>query len=720
MDRLKAEVVTIADNAAALAVSASGAQQLSAATKVTSRLNDGQVFYLNKQYSRAAIVLMDLAERPGIKSHPAYSDVIYYLADSLFQMGNDKSAAIYLKILDRKAGKDRREWALGRLLQICARRTDVGFCDENRRRAFSQVNQSSLPSLKYALGKALYRNESFDDAKRVFGLIRLKESEWAKAAYFIGVVDVRRAELDSARKQFEKVVKRYSGIPRVELSDEEYQVKNLARLAVARILYEQSKLPESRDHYNQVDTASKAYDEAHYESIWLSIKEKNYEKSLRDLELFMINQDDITRGYKAHLLKGRLLILLERFKEAQSSFGQVTDTFLPIRNELERTLKAHPDLEAHFQREVGQNITDIDMSSLVPKAAADAVGSELNTDEAVVLVQEVSTQRRDVEAARRTVAKLRTALSNEMRLEMFPELQTGYLGAIELLNRALIAESDLNHKIGDSVTNAAYREARARRDTLRKQFRQVPVTAIEFKTRRRQMTEKLRQLDMVVNKLNVELTTVDAQLVAIKRFQENGDRAKNGRAVESEFERARILRKELQQLVWSLEDERTKLGADDNAARQDARIRDRFRKALVSETRLLRQLRPRHIDLRESLSKSTRQLDVYLGDLRLKVSRMVSEIRAEVEVESKKLDTFERELRVREKDTSRLGGAIAAATFRRVYRSIRQVVLEADVGLVNMAWKRKQDRTTSIRRMQERKNEDIGRVEEVFSEVTGE
>ena len=93
---------------------------------------------------------------------------------------------------------------------------------------------------------------------------------------------------------------------------------------------------------------------------------------------------------------------------------------------------------------------------------------------------------------------------------------------------------------------------------------------------------------------------------------------------------------------------------------------------------------------------------------------------AEVEEEAKKLSKFERELRVREQDTSRLGGAIAAATFRRVYKSIRQVVLEADVGLVNMAWKRKQDRTNSIRLMQERKNEDIGRVEEVFSEVTGE
>ena len=86
------------------------------------------------------------------------------------------------------------------------------------------------------------------------------------------------------------------------------------------------------------------------------------------------------------MLKGRLLILLERFSDAQDSFAEVTDAFLPIRDELERTIKAHR-LESYFQKKVGDNITDIDMTTLVPKVAADAVETELNADEAMVLVQ---------------------------------------------------------------------------------------------------------------------------------------------------------------------------------------------------------------------------------------------------------------------------------------------------------------------------------------------
>lgn len=717
---LKAEVLAIADGAKALLASNVPLDQRAKSTQLTRRLNDGQVFYLQGEYSRAAIVLMDLVNRPGVEGHPAYSDIVYYLADSLFMMGNDRSAATFLQQLQRKAGKRRRDWATGRLLQICARRSDVNFCEENRTSAFQIVNESSLASLKYALGKSLYKNEQLSESERVFNLVKADEVEWAKATYFVGVIHLRSNEYERAKKQFEQIVTRYASAPELVVKRDDKEIYNLARLAVARVLYEQTKLIDSRDQYNQVETDSKAHDAAHYESIWLSIKEGNYQKSLRDLELFMIRQDDVTKGYKSHLLKGRLLILLERFTDAQASFAQVTDAFLPIRNQLERTIKSNPDLEAHFQQKVGANITDIDMSSLVPKAAADAVGTELNADAAVILVQEVGKQRRYVQAARRTVGKLRNALLSDMRLDMFPTMQRRYLTASEFLNRSLLAEAKLNNLIGGDVSNAVYVKAKDERITMEALFRQTPISSNDFKARRVMMSAKLRELDMSVNQLNVELTSVDAQLTALRQFQRVNPAVASAKGIEVEFEQAQILRKNLRQLVWTIEDERTKLGAGDYAAAKDLKIRKRFRNAMETESRLLRQLKPRYTRLRESLNGSMGDLDEYLLSVRNKVSGLVGALRSDVEAESKRLDTFEAELRMRERDTSRLGGAIAASTFKRIYGSIRKIVLEADVGLVNMAWKRKQDESYSIRRYQELKNEKIGRVEELFSEVSGE
>ena len=717
--RIQAEVTTIAEGAAALASSNQRQTPIADNTRVTSRLNDAQVFYLSKQYSRSAIILMDLADRPGISAHPAYSDIVYYLADSLFQMSNDKSASDYFKILKARASKQRKEWAVGRLLQICARRDDVEFCDENRRAALNQITRRSLPSLKYSLGKSLYQNDELPDARRVFSLIGPQDDEWLKSVYFIGVIHVKEGNLETSLNNFKKVLTAVEAFAD-SASDEQRLIANQARLALARVHYELGGLDKALDNYNQVGRQSSAFDEAIQESVWVSIKRGDYDKSLRQLELLMIKQDDITRGYKSQLLKGRLLILLNEYARAQESFGKVTDAFLPIRDQLEKTIKRHPDLEGYFQRKIGGSTGDVDVTSFMPKAALDAVGDGLEADQAVVLVQEVSAQRRDVESAKRTVEKLRNALASDMRLEMFPELQTGYLGAGELLNRSLLVEAKINELDGNRVSDGNYRQVRTERQRLEVLFKKVPVTAIDLKNRRRKMNEKLRQLDMEVNRLQADLTGVDAQLTAIRRFQESQPSRSNAKDVAAELERTRILRKELKSLIWSLEDERAKLGTQDYAARGDARIRQAFRRSLENESKLLRANNTQSESLRSSIANSRRLLDEYQTRVERKVVALVREIRAEVESESRKLAKFESELRLRERDTSRLGGAIAADTYRRVYRSIRGVVLEADVGMVNMAWKQKQDPTVSIRKMQERKSEDIGRLEDMFNEVTGE
>ena len=100
----------------------------------------------------------------------------------------------------------------------------------------------------------------------------------------------------------------------------------------------------------------------------------------------------------------------------------------------------------------------------------------------------------------------------------------------------------------------------------------------------------------------------------------------------TEFERTRILRKELKSLIWSLENERAKVGTQDYAARNDNRIRNAFRRALEKETTLLTQLQPRYVELRASLRKSRGSLDTYRGDVERKVFGLIREIRAEVEL----------------------------------------------------------------------------------------
>ena len=118
-----------------------------------------------------------------------------------------------------------------------------------------------------------------------------------------------------------------------------------------------------------------------------------------------------------------------------------------------------------------------------------------------------------------------------------------------------LVEAKMNERAGDALTDASYQRARVERQRIQRLFGSVPITAIDVKNRRRRMTASLRELDNAVNRLQAELTAVDAQLVAIRRFQESQADGKLTKEIATEFERTRILRKELKSLIWSLENE---------------------------------------------------------------------------------------------------------------------------------------------------------------------
>ena len=345
--------------------------------RIVQRLNDAQVFYLNGQFSRAGIVLLDLVERRGIERHAAYSDILYYLGDSLFQLGNDETALAHLTRLKQVGSKDRREWAMGRILQICGRTNSLDGCRQNRTDAVSSIQAGSLSSLKYALAKALHIDGQYRQSRSVFKLLKPADPEWSKGLYFIGVSYIQDNQLDEARKSFMAVVEQLTQPSAT--SQEQQQLLNLSRLAVARIDYENDRLDDALDMYNQVERGSQAFDDAIHESIWVSIKRGEYRESIRQLELMMIRYSDVAAAHKSHLLKGRLLILLDEYKLAQQSFAELTEAFMPIKEELEQTLNAHPDLEAYFQQRIGKDLGALDVSQLVPKRALDASGTKLET-----------------------------------------------------------------------------------------------------------------------------------------------------------------------------------------------------------------------------------------------------------------------------------------------------------------------------------------------------
>ncbi|HCF61353.1 MAG TPA: hypothetical protein DFS52_25575, partial [Myxococcales bacterium] len=65
-------------------------------------------------------------------------------------------------------------------------------------------------------------------------------------------------------------------------------------------------------------------------------------------------------------------------------------------------------------------------------------------------------------------------------------------------------------------------------------------------------------------------------------------------------------------------------------------------------------------------------------------------------------------------------GTIAYQSFKRIRRQFYELVLKADVGLVDVAWTRKQNKTNEIQDLAKQKEREVKGLEDEFKEVLKE
>jgi tetratricopeptide (TPR) repeat protein len=697
--------------------------------KVAARLSDGQFFFATGDFDRAAMVLLDVVESPGNKRHPGYGDALFFLAESLFHTRNFKAATAYFEQVAVQARPERQQRALGRLLEIALQTGDVDAAKRYLARAAQLLETTPNARLLYAVGKYHYEVGELAQAAVTFSRVPAGTGEWLRAQYFLGVLDVRGDRLAEGIARFRSVV----DAPAVQGESSmqvDAAVRDQARLAIARLHYEQGEFDKATDAYTSTPRESKAFDEAMYETVWIAIKKGEYERALRRLEILLISQPDVLRGPDARLLKGKLLMMLERYDDAALAFQEVLFEFGPIQAEMQAIQKRSAnDLAAHFNQVIGQNIAEFDLSSFLPARAAEFAGPDVEADRALLLVGDLAAQRRDIDEAERTLARLDVALSADSRIKIFPKLHEGWLRALEVQARITLARGraveQAARQVGGSPEYTRLRTARAQ---AAERFARVPKSATELHARDARVDDEMQRLDQEAFKLGLEIRALEAQLVAIDKYVRDTtastgelpkDRAARAQVVR-ELQQSKALKGELDALAEAIQAERIRIGANDYAAQEDARVAKAYREALAAEARWLAtngasvDAELARLDALEQRVKTFRQRAMGLVDDR------VAEIRRVLERERGNVVAYNSQLQSYQGETESLGGAIAARSFNAVLERIDAVVLEADVGLIDVAWKQKQDQSGQISKMLARQRAEYEELDRSFKEVTGD
>ncbi len=716
--RLAAEVTTLERDYLAPAL-------LEKRIQVTARLNDGLILYQTKDFERAAMVLLDVVENPLARGLPAYREALFYLADSLFKLRNFHAAAGYFEELVKVGSTKEKQLAVGRLVEVALAAHDNVAAERHLAQAQALLGTAPEPALLYAVGKYRYELGQLEIAGTLLSRIPAGGALSTRARYLQAVIDVRQGKLDAAQQTFSALV---DGATQASANPVDRRVTDLARLALGRLAYERGDLTAAVSAYASVRQDSAVFDEALYETVWIEVKRQDYARALRKLEVQLIVKPDVLDGPDARLLQGKLLMMLGRFDEASRAFDEVLVQFGPLQDEMRLTVRKHGHrLEQHLNESLGGDLGTFESGRFLPAKAARFAGADPETDRAVNLVTDLALQRRDLTEAERLAEQLGVALESGSRVKIFPRLQQGWLRGLELQHQVAFARAALNDEAARGIKkDEAFKALKSKRKGLQARYEAVPRSAVAIRARTARVDDQMARLDQAAFRLSVEIQGLDAQLTAIDKYVKDtvgGEAAAAGlpalTQVQAERRTTLALRAELEALVDTVEAERIRLGVSDDASGADDRIRTAFLDAARAEARWL------VAHGAQFPSATVSQLDAVdgrLSDFFAKAGQLVddrvADIKAQVERERRNVASHGRELGLVAGESESIGGAVAARAFRQVLTRVGNVVLEADVGLIDVAWKQKQDQSDEISKVLDRQQADLQLLDEAYQELS--
>lgn len=707
---------------------------------------DARYLYHYDDYDAVVDLLLPLVEDDRHRSNGGYAEAVYILAESLFHQRNFLMAEHYYQRLSdhRTYGLD----AAGRRIEIAVAMGRFAELEGLYRELESRSGNGADDQIAYVRGKALYFQERYADALRVFQGISADADVYDRAQYFTGVTHARLEQLDAAYASFTQVLERL-GDDRADEPEEVTDLRDLSRLAQGRIYYEQEAWVDALNAYVAVPRTSPHYPAALFEIAWTQIRvgevaddramrDRNYMFALDNLEILGLVADNDSRFQaQAQLLRGDLLLRMERYDEAVAQFERANGQYLPVEQELRALRDENRNPNAFFQA-----IVQPEEGSLrLPVAAQPWFDTDPELERALIAIRDVDTLRAEIEESRLLISQLQAALNEGGRLNAFPALSEAWArnGAIQveiadLMVMLVDAESAAISPSLNSGDAAQYSALRRHREGLQAQVSRQPRSYSEHGDRERMVVDEISGLILETHEAELQIDAELEDLEALRGlYFERAGSAPNAelrdlrssidreaRRLEQARENAIALRREL--MVRQVD-----VGATDAVGNAERQARAAFIRALTDEERFLaarRNLAPagnsaygtidRNMNALLELDQSCEAIYPQLDQLAM---QRTSEIRSAVAREQINVDRYAALLPSADAESRATAGAVAFNAFENIYLEFSELTLRANLGIIDVAWRQKEVLSNTIEDLFDERNQSIRELDADFQEL---
>jgi hypothetical protein len=719
-----------------------GASRSSDPTRVERRLREAELQALLGDHLRASILLLDVVEDASLKGHPRYDDCLFLLAESLRKSQNYGGARGYHEeLLTRSSGK--RLEAVGLALLQIASATDKYEDVDRYVSRLRQAGTMTNPEVDYIYGKMLFKGAGSDPTRLgraldVFAGIGPDALVSAQASYHAGVVLVQMGRYDDALKRFE------STLGLVGSSAESAELRDLVHLSIGRLNQELGKVQQSAEAYQRIPQSSPYYADMLYEVAWAHVNSARLAKNAEEqqialtrasqaLELLMVIAPESRLYPQARILQGNLQIRLGAAEAAYDTFQSIVDRYGEAQARLAALVREERSPQRFFAQLVAGASERADTEGALPQVAAAWALEEPAIGQAVVMRQGLDDGSRFLAEGRELAETLDAALVGEQRFNIFPALKAARQKAVSIENRVVNASRQLVHLERQlslpglpPEQRALLEQARERAAGLEREIQALPADAGQVEGSRRALREEYLTVGRRAQLLRTRLNSLRAQLAASDVWLRDAGDELSPQVRASVTQGLGETRGEIAALEQRLAEAEkairvaAELAATGSGRARSQALRTQYDAAVAEQLQILRGGRPslpgavqallaRIDQQRGGLAALDTELRQVQATLEQQVFEQVDELRRAVAAEAQRLEKYQSEHVGLSGESGALLGPVAAQSLRSVAEQFKTLVLEADVGIIDVAWARKQAETdrlnTLIREQQGRSAE---------------
>ncbi len=727
------------------------------------RVTWGEIYYLTKEYQRASMLLFGAVEpresdATPVEQRPDYGDALYYLADSLFLLGNRAAAQGYFEKLLALRGHGHHEQAILRLMEMGDELKRWDDVDRYFQRYLEIVGDNVPGQVRYLRGKSLFL--AGKDAPAVEQLRQVPATDaWAlRSRYLIGAAYLRADRMTDAQAMFEQVA---FAKPIAKIDK---QVKAMGHLARGRLYYESDRLQESIDAYQSIDYDSPLIATMLYELTWTYVrrgqlamrgsKDDNltelmrrerakveYEQALRRLAELQALEPDSGRAAEIEILTGNLRLQRNEFTEAEGIFGDVLERHRVADEQLRALMADRSTRERLLADILTMSSGGLTVDSHLPPIAARRASQNEEVAKALKVFKDIQGSRDDITATSRLLEELEQQLSpdNPARTELFKPLQGGVTRSLSLQTTLLQLKSDAigaERALARPAPEVAARlsELRARRADLERRVAALPRTQDAISARRQRLTDHLEAVDRAAHLVDLEVHQRRAELVAIDftlaRDASGGSAELRAELRKNQVRAARDQVEELErraaELAGKVAAVRRQIATAGGQGTGEDALRHLWAASFDEERQLLAQARdPAQATTYARVDAAVAQADDLLRrntEFRARLDRIVDErlagARALLAAEKEALVTYVTALGDVDTRAAAVRDTATAIALDKVSVDLKRIILRADVGVIDTSFARKQAETEKIAQLQHSKAAELTDLTQAFADLT--